>query len=70
MWGAGALDAVENVALLRMLDGGIDRLSARVSLVSATGKFALVGLGLVAALALAASAAFAAAIRIGTWRRL
>jgi hypothetical protein len=57
MWTAGALDAVENVALLRMLGGRIDRLSVRVSFASAAAKFILVGAGIVGSFAaLAASA--------------
>lgn len=40
--GAGALDGVENVALLRMLDRGPNHLAAGLASSCATGKFAII----------------------------
>jgi hypothetical protein len=55
-WGAlvaGALDAIEDAALLRMVDGHTDVFPA-IALVAAIGKFALAALALVYAISGAA----------------
>ena len=50
-WVAGLLDAVENAALLRMLQGRLEQPWPRIAQTCAVPKFAIVGLGLLYALA-------------------
>jgi hypothetical protein len=48
---AGLLDAIENVALLRMLHGGVAQPWPRIARLCAIPKFAIVALGMLYVLA-------------------
>lgn len=46
-WAAGGFDVVENIFLLRVLDGAVDSPNPEIAFVAASVKFALLGIGAV-----------------------